>query len=96
MTSLSELTRALGTKSAPKPVEAEPPRVRPAPTTLERITVLLSPVDVSRADQLWSAQGFRSRHHLLQWLILHGLRAMEEGNLRPERRISRIVEVQKP
>ena len=73
------------------------PERKPKPSTnLERVTVLLSPVDVSRADQLWERQGFRSRHALLQWLILYGLKHMEEGSLQPERRTTRIVEVQKP
>ena len=81
----------------PAVVEPEPPRVKPAPhTNLERVTVLLAPIDVSRADQLWERQGFRSSHALLQWLILYGLKHMEEGSLIPERRTARIVEVQKP
>lgn len=73
------------------------PERKPAPATnLERVTVLLTPLDVSRAGQLWERQGFKSRHQLLQWLILYGLRAMEEGALQPARRVSRVVEVQKP
>lgn len=73
-----------------------PERKPAATTTLERVTVLLYPVDVSRADQLWERQGFKSRHQLLQWLILYGLKALEEGALQPARRVSRVVEVQKP
>ena len=67
----------------------------PAPGLI-RVTVLLHPDDLARAEALWAPHGFKSRHHLLQWLILYGLKALQSGALKPERRLSRTVEVQAP
>lgn len=92
--SLTSMVRDVGRASGP-PKDASPIPLAP-PRCLQRVTILLYPEDIQRAEALWAEQGFTSRHHLLQWLLLHGLKAMEAGALKPERRLSRIVEVQAP
>lgn len=94
MPSLSDMVRTTGAKQQPAEAPAPPP-VKQA-RHLVRVTVLLYPDEIDELDQLFEAQGFRSRHHLMQWLLLAGIKLMKLGTLKPERRLSRIVEVQKP
>lgn len=97
MPSLSETVRLSGGKRTKQPsVEAPAPPPVKRQRRLIRITVLLYPEEIAELDMLWEQHGFHSRHHLLQWLILYGIKAMKSGALKPERRLSRVVEVQKP
>lgn len=96
MPSLTDLVRHVGQVSnLPKDEAPAPPPVARG-RRLVRVTVLLYPEEIEEADQLWEQHGFHSRHHLCQWLILAGIKALKLGTLKPERRLSRVVEIQKP
>jgi len=60
------------------------------------VTVLIAPEDIQRADQLYEAKGFRTRHQMLQWLILYGLKNLENGRISPRTQSTTVVEVSKP
>jgi hypothetical protein len=80
----------------PGPRGSRPASSSPKSPSFLHVTVLISPDDVQRADQLYEANGFRTRHQMLQWLILYGLKALETGRISPRTQSKTIVEVAKP
>lgn len=97
MLSLSEAARLNAQKTAKQqPAEAPAPPPVKKQRALVRVTVLLYPEEIDELDALWEQHGFKSRHHLLQWLTLAGIKALKLGTFKPERRLSRVVEIQKP